>query len=304
MNILASETQIQIDVEQLRSAFPSTQDLYREVCALLFFRYGITPTANMLYQYVRKGSMSAPAGALRKFWSDLREKSRVRIENADVPETVNYAAGNLVSILWTEAQTAALQTHEASTIEWKEKLRQLESRTIEVDHQLEEMNTELDMSRESLNKVQLELQEAEKQHAVDIEVSAALEKTVKTLQIERDELRQAQEQSRRDLSKDIQTLDEALAKAEERYQSLEARSLMEIDRERQRVVKAEKEISNLRQQQRREHQKHRQEVIKLQAVAVRTSELVGKLRGQLHATVTHNKQLLKENRNLLSRKLA
>ncbi len=35
--------------------------LYREVCGLLFFRYGVTPTANKLYSLVRKGSMGTPA---------------------------------------------------------------------------------------------------------------------------------------------------------------------------------------------------------------------------------------------------
>src|SRR3546814_7406424 len=71
------------DVDALRERFTQTQELYREVCALLFFRYGITPTANKLYQLVRKGSMSAPAEALSKFWEDLREKSRARIERSE-----------------------------------------------------------------------------------------------------------------------------------------------------------------------------------------------------------------------------
>lgn len=84
-----------------------TQDLYREVCTILFFRYGITPTANKLYQYVRKGSMSAPAEALAKFWEDLREKSRVRIEHPDLPDTLKSVAGELVATLWTKAQTGA-----------------------------------------------------------------------------------------------------------------------------------------------------------------------------------------------------
>ncbi|WP_159078821.1 DNA-binding protein [Orrella marina] len=73
------------DVDALRDQFTETQTLYREVCALLFFRYGMTPTANKLYQLVRKGSMSAPAQALAQFWTDLREKSRNRVEHPDLP---------------------------------------------------------------------------------------------------------------------------------------------------------------------------------------------------------------------------
>lgn len=44
--IIVNEQQLQIEIEKLRSEFTETQDLYREVCVLLFFRYGITPTAN------------------------------------------------------------------------------------------------------------------------------------------------------------------------------------------------------------------------------------------------------------------
>ena len=76
---MSEESEIQAEVEALRERFSDTKALYREVCALLFFRYGITPTASKLYQHVRKGSMSAPAEALAKFWEELRSKARVEI---------------------------------------------------------------------------------------------------------------------------------------------------------------------------------------------------------------------------------
>jgi hypothetical protein len=104
------ERKLQAEIEALRDKFPNTQDLYNEVCILLFFRHGITPTANKLYQLVRKGSMSAPAEALGKFWADLREKSRVRIENPDLPEELKIAAGNMVGTLWANAQGLAQES--------------------------------------------------------------------------------------------------------------------------------------------------------------------------------------------------
>src|SRR5215217_6554522 len=85
---LTVENQLLNDVEALRLRYPNTQELYREVCTVMFFRYGMTPTANRLYQLVRKGSMSAPAEALAKFWSQLRERSRVTIEGPDLPEAL------------------------------------------------------------------------------------------------------------------------------------------------------------------------------------------------------------------------
>jgi hypothetical protein len=55
--------------------------------ALLFFRHGITRITNMLYQFLRRGTMSTPAEALAKFWEDLHSKARV--------ETVGQLRGEL-----------------------------------------------------------------------------------------------------------------------------------------------------------------------------------------------------------------
>ena len=79
---MSIETEIQTEVDALRARFDDTKTLYREVCALLFFRHGITPTANRLYQLVKRGSMGTPTAVLGEFWTELREKSRVRIERA------------------------------------------------------------------------------------------------------------------------------------------------------------------------------------------------------------------------------
>ena len=112
---MSTEAHIIADIEAIKARPLDTQSLYREVCAILFFRYGITPTANKLYQYVRKGSMSAPAEALAKFWSDLREKSRVRIEHPDLPDSLKGAAGELVASLWLQAQEGAQANLDADT---------------------------------------------------------------------------------------------------------------------------------------------------------------------------------------------
>lgn len=46
---MSTEIEILSEVESLKAKFGDTRALYREVCALLFFRFGITPTANKLY---------------------------------------------------------------------------------------------------------------------------------------------------------------------------------------------------------------------------------------------------------------
>jgi hypothetical protein len=59
-DVLPDEGRLAAEIDRLKAEFPKTRELYREVCALLFFRFGITPTANRLYQLVKRGSMSTP----------------------------------------------------------------------------------------------------------------------------------------------------------------------------------------------------------------------------------------------------
>src|ERR1700675_787269 len=91
--VVSQDAALAAEIERLKAAFPKTRELYREVCALLFFRFGITPTANRLYQLVKRGSMSTPTQVLAEFWAELREKSRVRIEHPDLPAELQAAAG-------------------------------------------------------------------------------------------------------------------------------------------------------------------------------------------------------------------
>jgi hypothetical protein len=94
--MMSTEPEIQSEIESLKERSSETKTLYREACALLFFRYGITPTASKLYQYVRKGSMSAPADALARFWEEWRVKARVQIDHPDLPDALKVAAADAV----------------------------------------------------------------------------------------------------------------------------------------------------------------------------------------------------------------
>src|SRR5258708_23093638 len=107
------EARLAAEIDRLKVAFPKTRELYREVCALLFFRFGITPTANRLYQLVKRGSMSTPTQVLGEFWIELREKSRVRIEHPDLKAELQAAAGELVATLWAKSTTSAQAALEA-----------------------------------------------------------------------------------------------------------------------------------------------------------------------------------------------
>ncbi len=93
---MSTETEILSEVESLKAKFGDTRALCREVCALLFFRYGITPTANKLYQYVRRGSMNVPTDEVGKFWGDLRQRARVDIQHPDLPDPIKAVAAEAI----------------------------------------------------------------------------------------------------------------------------------------------------------------------------------------------------------------
>jgi hypothetical protein len=52
-DVLSPDAALTTEIARLKSTHSNTRELYREVCALLFFRFGITPTANRLYQLVQ-----------------------------------------------------------------------------------------------------------------------------------------------------------------------------------------------------------------------------------------------------------
>ena len=55
-----SESEIQAEIESLKERFTETKALYREVCALLFFRHGITPTASATLSATRSSMNRLP----------------------------------------------------------------------------------------------------------------------------------------------------------------------------------------------------------------------------------------------------
>lgn len=302
MNNVINEQQLQIEVDLLKSQFPDTKDLYREVCVLLFFRYGITPTANKLYQYVRRGSMSAPADALNKFWLELREKSRVRIERTDIPENIRLAAGDFVATLWNDAQKAAqagfselIENATAEILKFK-----LETEITKQD--VAKIHQELNETQNKLENAINRIAESEKIHAVDTSTLVAQEKTLKTLQNERDKLELSLEAARAGFSCNLDKMNVSLNKAEERYRMLEAKSLLEVDRTRQHASKLEKELTKLREATRSDQVIQQKELSSLQNTVTRQREKIGMLNGQLSMTISQHKDTTKQIR-LTERKL-
>lgn len=242
----AAEARLQIEINALRAQHPETQDLYREVCVLLFFRYGVPPTANKLYQLVRKGSMSAPAEALARFWETLREKSRIRIEHPDLPEPLRDAAGEMVGALWQRAQAAAQEALKqlqeearASVLAAEGAAQSAIAQAQAADEALSVVRAQLQATQENLTGAQAELARAQGEVAV-------LQRQVDAGTAQHREMQEALNVAQQRFTDELERQRAAAGAAEERHAGDMRRVLLDVDRERVNSAKLQKELEQAR----------------------------------------------------------
>lgn len=288
---MTTEAQIHADIDNLKERFPDTPTLYRETCALLFFRYGITPTANKLYQYVRKGSMSAPAEALSKFWDELRDKSRVRVERTDLPEEIKTAAGELVAKLWSEAQSA-------SELGFAEAKQELEGTAKSANEHTAAIKLELTQLQEEYRRAQALLAELEgARQALQQEASAdnarieGLNQQLDVADRKIQQLEKALVDARKDFAGELDKTRQALKNSEERCQASEARALLEIDRERTAGLRLQKELKATQQQLQGVQERNVSEIQRLQSELGDAKQMLGTSEGILQETRARNLRL-------------
>lgn len=283
MDSPADEKQLLAAIERLRDQFPHTQDLYREVCILLFFRYGMTPTANKLYQLVRKGSMTAPAEALNKFWEDLREKSRVRIEHPDLPEALKTAAGDLTATLWTAAQALAHDTlasfrseAQAAAVEAKARQESAQAERDAMQRQMEEASRARDEAHQRISALEQNL-------AATAATNASLALQLEQAKADNDVHQQRLEDARREFTAELEKLRAAAELADERFRSAETRALLELDRERTGAARLQKELDACRVAGTQALDRLRSEAAGLQSQLGDARQKAGVLEGNLQA---------------------
>jgi hypothetical protein len=286
--------------------FLTTHSLLRQnqVCALLFFRFGLTPTANRLYQLVKRGSMSTPTQVLGEFWADLREKSRVRIDHPDLPADLGAAAGELVSTLWTRATASAGTALDALRDEVEAQRAHVQQAVAAARAELGRTETALEQRTAALLAAQVEVRELDRAQAEGHAQRQALEAElarVSTALAARDRELVA---VREGFSRDPEKLREAAGRAEERLRASEKRALLEIDRERRTVTKLQKELDEATRRADRKDADHRQASETMQAQLGDARHQAGVLQGRLDAVQAENNRLQAENNRLQAEVMA
>ncbi|CAD6547573.1 DNA-binding protein [Paraburkholderia sabiae] len=290
-DLLSEDTRLAAEIERLKIAFPKTRELYREVCALLFFRFGQAPTANRLYQLVKRGSMGTPAAVLGEFWAELREKSRVRIEHPDLPADLGAAAGELVATLWTRATASAQAELQALRAEVEGQRVEAEQHVAAARGELERTEVALEQRTAALLAAQVEVRQIEKAQAEGHAARQALEAEVSRLKAEATARDRELEKVREGFSRDLEKLRETAERAEERLRATEKRALLEIDRERGAAAKLQKEVEETTKRADRREADHRHAVEALQAQLGDARHQVGLVQGRLDAVQAANATL-------------
>ncbi|MGF6870635.1 DNA-binding protein [Paraburkholderia sp. MM5477-R1] len=285
---LPDETRLAAEIDRLKAEFPKTRELYREVCALLFFRFGITPTANRLYQLVKRGSMGTPTQVLGEFWAELREKSRVRIERPDLPADLQAAAGELVATLWTRSTTSAQAELEALRVEVEGQRTDAEQRVAAARGELDRTETALEQRTAALLAAQVEVRELEKAQAEGHAARQAFEAEIGRLKDEVVARDRELTKVREGFSRDLEKLRESAERAEERLRAAEKRALLEIDRERSAAAKLQKELDEATKRADRREADHRSVIEGLQAQLGDARHQAGILQGRLDAVEAAN----------------
>jgi chromosome segregation ATPase len=282
-DVLPDEARLAAEIARLKAEFPKTRDLYREACALLFFRFGITPTANRLYQLVKRGSMSTPTAVLGEFWTELREKSRMRIEHPDLPADLQAAAGELVATLWTRSTASAQGALDALRAEVEAERAAAQDDVTSLRAELARTETALEQRTAALLAAQVRIHELEQAQASGEATRQALETEIARQQDEIGARDRALVQARADFSKELEKLRDGAELAEERLRAAEKRALLEIDRERGITARLQIEIDTVLRKLEQNETGHRATTQTLQVQVADLRHELGVLEGNLQA---------------------
>lgn len=244
---MSTETEILSEVEALKAKFSDTRALYREVCALLFFRYGITPTANKLYQYVRRGSMNVPTEEVGKFWDDLRHRARVDIQHPDLPDPIKAVAAEAIAALWSQATEAARGELAAARLEFQQEAEQARAGRDAAEQAVAGMHAAAEHHRADMERVQADGQAARQELEAERRAHAGTQARVQQMQSQLEEAGRQHQALQDGFAAELAKTREAVEAANERAAGAERRALKEIEQERQARARADSVAEAARQ---------------------------------------------------------
>lgn len=244
---MSAETEILSEVEALKAKVGDTRALYREVCALLFFRFGITPTANKLYQYVRRGSMNVPTEEVGKFWDDLRHRARVDIQHPGLPDPIKAVAAEAIAALWSQATEAARGELAAARLEFQQEAEQARAGRDAAEQAIAGMHAAAQQHRVDMEGILADIQATRAELEAERRAHAGTQARVEQMQSQLEEAGRQQQALQDGFAAELAKTRDAVEAANERASGAERRALKEIEQERQARARADSSAEAARQ---------------------------------------------------------
>jgi len=301
--LVINELELQTEVNKIKAEHSETKAIYREVCMLLFFRYGVTPTANKLYQYVRKGSMSAPAEALNKFWAELRSKSRVQLDHPDLPEQLKTVTGSLVSKIWEEAQKSAQDNFSTIAKTYEDVAANAQLAAQKAEHALATCQASLEAELAEKADLLAQVGALNKRVADQEYLLKSREEALQTQHAAHEALKQSHAQLTNSMlvvkasfSRDLEAYTLSLTQAEDRYNEVRKQSMLEVDRNRQLTSKHQAEVKALKRSYDKAEKNHVRERLLLDKKVAALQEKLSMASGR-YAELTKQMRSMKTELN-------
>lgn len=285
-----SKGRLHADIDALRERFTETRALYKEVCGLLFFRYGITPTANMLYNLVKKGSMGTPGEVLQLFWQELRDRSRVKIEHPDLPDPLKQVAADAVQGIWSVAVAAAQNELAALRVDARRVAEEAEERSQRAEAELERVIDALEHGQAALTEANQALVTMREELHAERKAHAATTARLEEARGQVSERDQQMAAARTQFDTDLAHARQQIQLAQDREADTTRRVMLDFDRERTARKHSEAKLDKLRlelsavQQQRHDEGLRHVEVsgrqqVELQRLTLQLTEANNQLAG-------------------------
>jgi hypothetical protein len=246
-----TDARIRAEVSELAGRFKTRKELSRETAALLFFRYGVYPSIQLVHDYTRLGSLTDIRKDLDEFWRDIRSKARISIEGADLPEDLLSQTGEVLRSLWSLALAKANESLDQLRAEAQKQVTDAQDQARQTQERLAEAQAMAKRAEEQQRTSDAAREEAERQLAITTtEKTQALEQVEAALDQARREAearRQAEAQFSADLDaqRRARDLSEERLAGEVRFAKLqidEARELSRVWKERATALEADRTL--------------------------------------------------------------
>lgn len=201
-----TEDEIRTSLSPRLAVALTRQEKTREAATFLFFNHGIYPSAKTVLGYTRLGSLTDINADLREFWSDIREKSRVKLDAPALPDELLAQFSQSLVGIWDLAINKAETVLDGERQEAHGKValaqRQVEDGNRlrqEAEDRVQSINVELREERDRRGETEkrAEAQAAEISGLQDAVVAAR-----RQVEVEMAARREAEQQFSRDLSEE------------------------------------------------------------------------------------------------------